>query len=321
MFKFKYIYFVFLFIFILFVMGNKNVNEYSYISNESIEDYNNSNGLDKTIRKKNIIEQILVDSENTNLNIDKNKASLKIMNGAIINENEQNMFIVTDNSKSIIAVYEDNEFIGVVDTFVNLIDVQIMPLNAREGSLIVVREDINNMLGAFEDGVYIRGYAYYDGAFHQVLSILEEYVAYYNNSWNSLKQEQTLVWEMICSSAYVQWTNETSPVVEVTYFQEYGYALSKDPNIQATELDFTTMEYREVKSTYYWSNEWNSFIMGEAIYLETGEEVAILDDLSLSPFALVDELIDYNEKYIVKYKNGEIERIGKEEIELIEVEK
>ena len=40
------------------------------------------------------------------------------------------------------------------------------------------------MLGAFEKGIYLRGYVWNNGKFEMVLSIIEDYQGYWNEMWD-----------------------------------------------------------------------------------------------------------------------------------------
>ncbi|MDR2649691.1 MAG: hypothetical protein LBB94_08260 [Clostridiales bacterium] len=219
------------------------------------------------------------------------------------------------NGKNVVALYEKYNgsylYTAMVDTFDDLRDLQIMPLREQGGSLIVVRDHSSNTL---EDIMHVRAYAWDEGKFQNVLNITENYKAFYNELWDGNKPASSANWIRVYERSDIIWENSDAPVVHVMLHQNYGLSGSVNQRERPDETDFDIVRNRDILEDYIWSGKWMHFILFEGTDRENGEPVAVIDDLSGSPFGLIGQFDKASGKYRVKYLDGAIETVEKERI-------
>lgn len=200
--------------------------------------------------------------------------------------------------------------LGIVDDFAKIKDIDIMPLKSKNTNLIVVREEIDQRLGAFEAGTYIRAY-FFHKKFNLVLSIMEEYEAYYNELWENKKEDNR--WKKITYDSLIEWNNEINPIITVLQTQISYISRTSNTNEIPSNNNFNIVGIQEFKNTYLWSDEWRHFILGEAI-LKNGDEIAIIEDMEIQVFDFKGESFFIKDKYRVKNKKNEIFVVNKNDV-------
>ena len=218
--------------------------------------------------------------------------------------------------KNVIALYKKHNgkymYTATVDTFTDLRDVQIMPLREQGGSLIVVREHCGG--DSLEDIVNICAYAWDEVKFQKVLSIPENYEAYYNELWDENKPASRSNWLKVSERCDILWENSDAPVVHVLLHQNYSLSSSVNNKECPDKTEFEIVRNRDMIEEYVWSGKWMHFILFEGIDRQNGEPVAVIDDLSRSPYGLIGQFSNVSEKYRVKYIDGTIEIVDKDRI-------
>lgn len=291
--------------------GNMRASGNGEIVKEVLEEYMKSTGSERKRLEKEIIKIIANDIEFTD---DIEGITLKTVMGDVSgDENKDAVFVLRLSPKNtVIVVYEavDNKYkyLSVVDNFFEVKALQIMPLKKGEKSLIIVREYADQMLGAFETGTFLRIYHWQEEDFELVLNVVEDSRAYWNEMWDKENTSKEKYWLSILSLGEVVWKNGEYPVVELT--SEQKYLKSIESNKVDIPGDFSTQKERVINQKYYWSEEWQHFIIKEAKEKSTGEKIAILENKADSPFDLIEE----QESYRIKRKDGTILLIKKEEI-------
>ncbi|MDR1560705.1 MAG: hypothetical protein LBS84_13645, partial [Clostridiales bacterium] len=219
------------------------------------------------------------------------------------------------NGKTVVALYEKYNgnylYTAMVDTFDEMRDLQILPLREQGGSLIVVRDHSANTL---EDITHIRAYAWDEGNFQNVLNITENYKGFYNELWDENKPANQSNWIRLYERSDIIWENSDAPVVHVLLHQNYGLSGSAGLRERPDETDFNIIRNRDIVEDYVWSGKWMHFILFEGTDRENGEPVAVIHDLSGSPFGLIGQFNKAGGKYRVKYLDGTIEIVVKERI-------
>jgi len=245
------------------------------------------------------------------------KANVSIILSRIKGRQKDAIIIVrAGNGRNVITLYEKHNgyfnYTALVDTFDDLRDIQVMPLREQGGSLIVTRERKKN--GTLKDIVYICAYAWDEGKFQKVLNITENYKAYYNELWEESKPPNRSNWIRVCERSDVIWENSDAPVVHVLLHQNYSLSQSVNQQERPDESDFEIIRNRDVLEEYVWSGKWMHFILFEGIDRQNGEPVAVIEDLSESPYGLIGQFNKISGKFRVKYIDGTIETVEKERI-------
>ena len=245
------------------------------------------------------------------------KASVNIILSRIKGRQKDAIITVRGgNGRNVVTLYEKHngyyQYAAVVDTFADLRDIQVMPLREQGGGLIVVREHSKD--GVKKDILYICAYAWDEGKFQKVLNITENYKAYYNELWEENKPASRSNWIRVCERSDVVWENSDAPVVHVLLHQNYSLSESVNQQERPDESDFEIISNRDLLEEYVWSGKWMHFILFEGIDRQNGEPVAVIEDLSGSPYGLIGQFKKISGKYRVKYIDGTIDTVEKERI-------
>ncbi|HOA79461.1 MAG TPA: hypothetical protein PKK61_00145 [Defluviitaleaceae bacterium] len=274
-------------------------------------------GIDLITSKNKILEIVLKDINYSQWNDKKDSIDLNINKVDLLGDSKEElmMYISFTPKKSIIAVYQEDEegdykYLDLVDEFFDIKDIQLISIGSKGKKLIVVREFVDQMLGAFEKGTYIRAYLWENGQFDMVLSLIEDYLAYWNEMWDN-PQKLDPLWLKVEEKSTIKWENGPYPVIRV--LENQFYYKSKMANIKELpkEDDFQLISSKEVLQTYYWNEKYQHFVLAEGKDIKTGEKVAIIEDLSLNPFQLAG--FEQNQ-YRIKRENGKIETVPKKQI-------
>jgi hypothetical protein len=218
---------------------------------------------------------------------------------------------------SIVAHYEKRrnyyQFVGLVDEFSDLQDVQVMPLSEHGGGLILARDHKPPNSRESAERVYISAYIWEDNRFKCVLNLLEAYEVVRNELWDQKKPADKCRWLRVKERADVIWENSKSPVIHVLSRQAFWVSRSVDqPRLPAAD-DFELIKTRNVLEDYLWSAKWTHFILFEGIDTKNAEPVAVIEDLSDGPVGLIGPTTGAA-KYRVLYIDGTIETVDKERI-------
>ena len=218
--------------------------------------------------------------------------------------------------QNVIALYEKHgaayRFYIMVDTFNDLRDVQVMPLREQGSNVIVARDHDGG--STLEEASFIRIYALDEGKFQNVLSIPEKYVAYYNEMWDKNKPPGRSNWIKVSERSDVLWENLDAPVVHVLLHQSYSLSAGVNQQERPDDMDFEIVRNRDIFEDYIWSGKWMHFILFEGTDRQNGEPVAVIEDLSGSPYGLIGQFEEAGGKYRVKYIDGSIEIVSKDRI-------
>ena len=111
------------------------------------------------------------------------------------------------------------------------------------------------------------------------------------------------------------------PVIKSTYTQQY--LVSDEQNALNIPLDntYSLENSRVIEQNFYWSDEWNSFIIGEKIEKATGQKVAELILWSDLPYSLAEynqneeeNTPGYNNLVRIKRKDGTTAVVNKDSL-------
>lgn len=308
--------FIFLMILVMipvfFVMHKAEANR--TLKAQWIKDY--IEGKDQINNKENILEIVLKDTNYTEWHDKKDKIGLNILKADLLGDSKKELLLTLflAPKKSLIVVYQqengDYKYVDILDEFFEIKEIQAIPIEKRGKDLIVVREFVDQMLGAFEKGNYIRGYLWQDGKFNMVISLIENYVAYWNESWDQAKKPNPL-WLKIEEKSIIQWENGPYPVIKVLENQFFYQSKTANLKEMPEEEDYQLVNSKELVQTYYWNEKYQHFLIAEGKDVKTGESIGIIEDLSLSPFQLAG--FEKNQ-YRIKRKNGKIEFVSKSQI-------
>jgi hypothetical protein len=230
---------------------------------------------------------------------------------------QKDAVIILRNGKghNLIALYEKHGkhylYKDTVDLFEDLRDAQLMPLREQSGAIIVTRD---RAVDDWKESVYIRAYSWIDGHFEKTLELTEQYREYHNELWDQNKPPQKSNWLKLAQRADIVWQNADAPVLHVLLHQNYSLSAIANQEKKPAEEEFELIRNRDVLEEYIWSGKWMHFILFEGTDLRSGEPVAVIEDLAVGPYGLLTQYINANRKYRVKYLDGTIEILDKENV-------
>lgn len=234
-------------------------------------------------------------------------------------EKEAVVIVNLSPKNTIVAVYEkignQYRYAGEVGYFYDVQGVQEVQIGDLGRSMIVLRELVDQHVGAFERNTFVRGYLWKpeDENFDMVLNLSENIDAHWNRAWDEENQtrEHLSRWERIGQKSDLQYEKGQKPVVHVTRSQILSASDDRAAKNIPEEETYQVVSSRTVNEEYYWSPKWNRFILSERQEKATGQEVAVLEDISASPYALLGTEI---EKYKIMYPNGTVDIVNKDSL-------
>jgi hypothetical protein len=219
------------------------------------------------------------------------------------------------SKKCVIVLYEKHKnvyrFAASVDTFTDVREAQVLPIREQDGGVIIVRDRI---ISENAQATYIKGYAWQDDHFTQVLNIMEQYCWYHNELTDNNKPADKSNWKRLSQRADMVWQDDESPVLHVLFHQTYGLSIATGQEKQPPDTGFELVRNRDIMEQYVWSGKWMHFILFEATNLENGEPCAVIEDLAGSPYGMLSEYESRSDKFRVKYLDGETAIVDKSDI-------
>lgn len=306
------------FILILCCAGNINISSKGNLNAETITKYENSTGTEKRNLETKIIENIFNNLGRASDIPLASSSELTVTNGDVVGDNQQDLIFTVKIGprNSVVVVYKkvgnEYEFAGLVDNFYEVQDIEVIKVDDNEKYLIMVRERVNQMLGAYEDSIFLRAYKWdeKDNKFKIVLSLQEKYKSMWNELWDNVKPKEESHWLAVNQDAKTTKSKDNYDTLYLKGIQEYKQSNKTNQIDTPNDSEFSTLSKRNLSQVYNWSNKWQHYILGEGTEIPTGQKVAILQDMEQDVFDLVEKDL----RYRIKRPDGTIEFVDKNTI-------
>lgn len=233
--------------------------------------------------------------------------------------NSEDNAVVTLNfgpKNTVVAVYRSDgsvyEFAGDLGDFYGVQNVTFVPVEGLGKDVVIVQERINQSLGSFEQTDVVKGYVYDGEEYQSVLNTPQKIESSWNDIWNKGLDNPSL-WRRITEETENKWVDGENPYFQVTRYQTYLESDNKDEMVEPEDDTFEQKEKRVVVEQFYWSEEWQRFILKEAIEKATGEKVAIVENLQASAYQLAG--FEDTEDYRILRKDGNFDYVRKDELQ------
>lgn len=204
------------------------------------------------------------------------------------------------------------EYTGDLGDFYGVQNIRFIPVPELKKEIVIVRENVNQSLGSFEQSDILRGYVFDGEEYQDVLNTPEKIESSWNNIWNKGELQEESLWRRVTEETESKWTGGDSPALTITRYQTYLESADTQKDEVPKDDTFQEKDSRVVVERFYWSDEWNRFILDEAVEKATGQSVAIIENLASSPYLLAD-LPDYKDYRIVR-KDGTTAYVDAEEL-------
>lgn len=233
--------------------------------------------------------------------------------------NREDNAVVTLNfgpKNTVVAAYRSDgsvyEFTGDLGDFYGVENITFVPVEGLGKEVIIIQERINQSLGSFEQTDVMRGYVYDGNKYQSVLNTPQKIQSSWNDIWNKGLDNPSL-WRRITEETENKWVGGKEPYFQVTRYQTYLESDNKDEMVEPEDDTFEQKKERVVVEQFYWSEEWQRFILKEAIEKETGQKVAIVENLQASAYQLAG--FEDAEDYGIMRKDGSFDYVHKDDLE------
>lgn len=204
------------------------------------------------------------------------------------------------------------EYTGDLGDFYGVQNIRFVPVPELKKEIVIVREQVNQSLGSFEQSDILRGYVFDGKEYQDVLNTPQKIESSWNNLWNKGELQEPSLWRRVTEETESKWTGGDEPSLTITRYQSYLESDDKGEGKVPGDETFQEKDSRVVVERFYWSDEWNRFILDEAVETATGQPVAIIENLASSPYLLAD-LPDFKDYRIVR-KDGTTAYVDAEEL-------
>ncbi|MEA4815995.1 MAG: hypothetical protein VB120_03940 [Lachnospiraceae bacterium] len=244
------------------------------------------------------------------------------------NKNDAVIVIQTLPKEAVVAVYTPNgdvyEYKSTVDMLSNVEKVEFVSIPSLNTNMILITDESNQMIGAFEKNHFLRGYACIDNEFVPILNIRKDVDAYWNRLWNetikstdSSSLSDTSVsyraseptdstnnpntsestWDRIKENSNIIWDPNEPLTIHLSRTQELSTSTDKEAKNVPDKSSFVPSVSRLITSSHHWSDEWGEFIVREMLELPNCEKIAVIENYNESPYTLISE--NYNKSMIL----------------------
>jgi len=281
------------------------------ITKEQLQNVENTDVL------REIGETVIRDTKNTTLPESELPGRIEVyMENVLGDEEEEAIISVFYGPKyNITAVYEPvngaYEFAGSLGTFFSPRDVIVK--NFRKGNPIIFLSDyVNQQAGAFEDSTYLYGYTWnnesgeFINVFTEPMNINAQWLE--NGTWQKAERKGKAVYE-----------NSQVPNIKAEFDQSYYTAQDDGSQKQPSAEEYSLAEQWVENEMYYWSDEWQRFIIKEMIEKATGEKVAVVGRWEKLPYTRTPEFQQYTDYKRIIRKDGSTEPLPNDALSEIEV--
>lgn len=222
-----------------------------------------------------------------------------------------------DSKNTIVVLYETQDrkmynFVSILGRFYIIKEISFIFEKQNNSDIILLKEFINMSLGCYEDTTFLKGYLWENGIFKQVLKITKDVEAFWNSAW--IDNNEKRQWERIILSSELKWIKTEALVLFLYQTQEYSISTDKNNKRLPDKHTFQSVNNRFVQENFVWNKYWNRFILFESVYKKTGKKVAVIQNLSNSPYSLVEGPI---EKCVICDNSNEIKVISQKDLEQI----
>ncbi len=277
----------------------------------SMDEFANANEPENRIR---IAEKVLVSTGRTDVFKPEEARNIRVNYAEITGPGVQDALVTVDfgPKATIMAVYtpveNGYEYVGEVGYFYDVDNITFFRPESSPVDVISFRESNNQSIGALENSSFIRGYAYRAGKFENVINIDENIETWWNDETSGVIDDP--VWNKITQTSVIENSGDGN-TIDATKTQIYSTAPPTENKMKPEDSVFTEQSRRVIDEVFTWSDEWQTYIVGEKTENATGEKVAVLKDFGASPYILTGDLFN---RYRILRKDGSVDIVNYEDV-------
>lgn len=308
--KKKWILFV---IFIVMIVG-MGARAYATAKQITAKDLEN---LDDPATKLKISE-ILVKDMGKEKEMDASEIKkIKVTRGETMEQGKEDVIIVGDYGPNLTlaAAYEavngGYRFLGTIGVFFDVQEVSNIYLENLKRDAVFLKEYTEQNGDTLEKATYLRGYVWENDGYKLIYSMPEQLCAEWSNGSEGSGEIQ---WQRVVQNSKTRLENGNYPLI--TSRRDQSYMISGDTATRNRPADetFNKVINRDTSESYYWSDSWGQFILGEKIDKTTGEKVAVIEDWGNLVYSMVPEFEAYKTKVKIMRKDGTTDVVQKDSL-------
>ncbi|KAB3539069.1 hypothetical protein F8154_01155 [Alkaliphilus pronyensis] len=206
-----------------------------------------------------------------------------------------------DISVAVVFVLMGDEYLyhSHIENLVPVEKVEFLSIPSQTHKMLLVYQVLDEEFGGFFYEEFVDIYYYIVDDFKRVWQKTLYYEEIYNEGWLSPEGSKN-TWNKVIEETAINFvTNDKIKVNSITSLHKYTANSSTFP----TEDDFILTENKTFKQSYYWSHEFNYFILGEVSQSVFKHKTAVIEDSqdNLKFFYNIN-----NQNYRLINTNGEV---------------
>ena len=291
--------------------GAKIYGEPKNITDRQIQNPNSE------LNQEKIAKGVLEDTGRTDLYNINDLEDVQVYFGNITEGDEKDVVVTVSFGplNTVVAAYtkdgEAYEYVGDVGNFYEVKNIEFIPIPSLNKDVVIVDEFANQNVGAYEITELYRGFVFENGVFKEVLNTPTSIEAAWNQLWEGPEFESIDLWKKIIETSETKWEKEDQVALDIIRYQRYLTSDEGDKTKIPEADTFVEKDKRVVTEKYIWSDEWQRFIITQAVEEATGEPVAVIENRDASPYAMAG----YKDNtYLIQRKNGSIDIINGEDL-------
>lgn len=270
------------------------------------------------VNKEKIINSVLSGIGAVQKVSNQSEIIIRVYYGKIQSNKKQKDALISiqfDSKNTVIVLYDTKDgktyhFVSLLGRFYTIKEILFLFEKENNSDIILLKEFVSMKLGCYEDTIFLKAYIWKNCVFKQVLEIVKDVEAFWNSAWIDDSQKEK--WERVVLTSETKWVKAEALVLFLYETQEYSISTERNKKILPDKNTFQPVNNRFVQENFVWNKNWNRFILFESIYKKTGKKVAVIQNLSNSPYSLIEGPI---EKCIIYDDADEIKVISQKDLE------
>lgn len=282
------------------IYGDVKIMENTLTENEIMNPNEEFNQLE-------IAKGVLEDTNREDLYDLNDLQDVQVYFGNITNDDEKDVIVTVSFGprNTIVATYtkegDEYTYVGDVGNFYEVKNVSFIPIKSLGQDVIIIDEFANQNVGAYETSEFIEGFLFENGEFIRVLRTPIFIEAAWNETWEDIENPDETSWKKIIQTSDDEWKSKNEIALNLVRYQQFLTSSEGDKVTVPKDSTFEKTDQRVITEKFIWSDKWNRFIIKEATENSTGENIAIIEDRDLSPYALAGYV---DNSYLIQRKDG-----------------
>jgi hypothetical protein len=275
------------------------------ISKQLIHMYESNDSAEKTKAKKNIIEITLNSLQYEKWKEYKDYIDIHLYIENVLPKETSQLIIALNLSKDlgVVAIFNDASdsyiFHNKIENIAPVDEIKFLSKAPHPHKMLVIHQTIDEKFGSFFYEKFLQIYYYFPQGFKNVWQKTLYYEEIYKEVWIDPSANPDL-WNKIVEETVIDYIlSEPLKINTLSSFKKYSIHSKEYPENKA----FTLTHSDDYKRSYYWSSQYNTFILGEISKEVFLSNAALLEDMQTRVEALYGFT---NKNYKIITPKGEI---------------